>query len=78
MKHYLYFTDTNSRQYPFEIPESGLSITDGVQEVTITQEGEGFDVLIDAAGTIMINNQTILDLNKIVAIQIHHLADDAC
>nr|QMP83632.1 MAG: hypothetical protein [Caudoviricetes sp.] len=79
MKHYIILTDTNSRQYLYEII-STFSIKTEQEEFLVTVENPNiskFAETIDKGLSITIDNKAVFNSNHIVAVQYQSWPDDA-
>lgn len=72
-KHYVIFTDTNSRQYPIEISEEGLSIFSIGKEFIITIEEPNIELLLQLIhdkNSFFVGGKTLFNPLHLVAIQL--------
>lgn len=79
MKHYIILTDTNSRQYLYEI-NPAFSVKTAEKEFIITQENPNvleFSNIIDKKISFVIDNKAVFNPNYIVAVQYQEWPDDA-
>lgn len=77
MKYYLVITDTNSRQYPIEIKESGLGISaQNVEPFIITPNDVQLDSLSRLYGKVVFGKTLVIDFMHVTAIQFQEHPDD--
>ncbi len=78
MTHYLVITDQNSRQYPIQIPEQGLTITHSTGEFLITADDKStLNLFLQLGiGQIIVGDDLFVNLNHIVAIKHQEIADE--
>lgn len=73
MNYYFVITDTNSRQYPFVIPEEGLKLeTSGVVD-TIYKDDPLFDIffeVFEAKSCFVIDDRSFFNTNNLASVEL--------
>lgn len=80
MKHYIVITDTNSRQYVFEIPETGIKLETNENLYSITKDDSLSDMFFETfkqKGCFIIGDKTLFNTNHLVGIELRAVAEDA-
>lgn len=70
-KHWIVITDTNSRQYPFEISDGGFEVTTKEKSFTVTKENPNLNDFHHAlqSGLVMSINNSIFNPAHLVAVE---------
>lgn len=78
MKHYITITDTNSRQYIYEIPSEGFHVTSEELDIHVKQDDPGlqsFNILLQSSSTFIIDNKAVFNSPNLVAIQYQQIEE---
>ena len=76
MKHYLVLTDTNSRQYPIQINDDGLELSNSGSYFILNKDKSNFSDLFNIYGKTLVGKNTIIDFDNIVAIQFQEIPEE--
>lgn len=72
MKHYIVVTDTNSRQYIYEIPPEGFHVTSEDLDIHVKQDDPGlqsFNILMQGGYTFIVDDKAVFNSSNLVAVQ---------
>lgn len=78
MKHYITVTDTNSRQYIYEIPSEGFHVTSEDLDIHVKQDDPGlqsFNILIQNGASFIVDNKAVFNSPNLVAIQYQQIEE---
>lgn len=78
MKHYITITDTNSRQYIYEIPEEGFHVTSEELDIHVKQnqpELQSFNILFQTSSTFIVDNKAVFNSPNLVAVQYQQIEE---
>jgi hypothetical protein len=79
MKHYIVVTDSNSRQYVFEITDAGISVKSPRGEAVVTKEDHNLAFFFNAireGHPFIINNSAVFAQRQIAAVQVQLIPDE--
>ena len=71
-KHYVIFTDTNSRQYPMEVPPEGLSVLSSENNFVITVDEPNINALLglfEYGSSFFVGGKNLFNSAHLVAVQ---------
>jgi len=72
MNHYIIFTDTNTRQYIFQITDDGINIQSSTFSFTISKQSinlEDIQQLITKEEVLIVNDCSIFNTKHIVSVE---------
>ena len=79
MKHYIVVTDSNSRQYIFEITDAGLRAKSPRGDTVVTKEDHNLVFFFNAIreGHPFMIDSAVFSHNQVAAVQIQLIADES-
>ena len=78
MKYYITITDTNSRQYIYEIPKEGIYVKSEKLDIHVKPDDpclQSFNTLMQSSTTFVVVDKGVFNTSNLVAIQYQQIEE---